>query len=136
MGLSNATFEVMDVSKLPSEPKFDLITAFDAIHDQVAPAMVLQRISDALAPDGVFLMIDIRAASGIAENIGNPMAPFLYSISVLHCMTVSLAHGGAGLGTVWGEQLARKMLLEAGFTRVEVTEAPDPMNSIYVCRKG
>ena len=135
MGLPNARFEVLDVSKLPSEPKFDLITAFDAIHDQVAPATVLQRAGDALAPDGTFFMIDIKASSNVEENVGNPVAPFLYGISVMHCMTVSLAHDGAGLGTVWGEQLARRMLADAGFTSVEVSDAPDPLNSIYVCRK-
>lgn len=135
MGLENANFEVLDVAKLTADPKFDLITAFDAIHDQVYPATVLCRIHDALEPGGVFLMVDIRAASDLADNLDNPMAPFLYSISVLHCMTVSLAGGGAGLGTVWGEQLAREMLKDAGFSRVEVSEAPGPMNNIYVCRK-
>lgn len=135
MGLPNARFEVLDVTKLPPEPKFDLITAFDAIHDQVAPATVLQRASDALAPDGTFLMIDIKASSNVEENVGNPVAPFLYGISVMHCMTVSLAHNGAGLGTVWGEEQARSMLAEASFTSVEVSDAPDPLNSIYVCRK-
>jgi SAM-dependent methyltransferase len=135
MRLSKARFEVLDVTKIPPEPKFDLITAFDAIHDQVDPAVVLQRASDALAPDGTFLMIDIKASSNVEENIGNPVAPMLYGISVMHCMTVSLAHGGAGLGTVWGEQLARRMLAEAGLTSVEVSDAPDPLNSIYVCQK-
>jgi len=135
MGLSNARFEVLDVTKIPSEPKFNLITAFDAIHDQVDPATVLRRASDALAPDGAFLMIDVKASSNVEENVGNPVAPFLYGVSVMHCMTVSLAHDGAGLGTVWGEQVARRMLSEAGFTDVEVSDAPDPLNSIYVCRK-
>ena len=135
MGLSNARFEVLDVTKIPSEPKFDLITAFDAIHDQVDPAAVLRRVSEALAPDGTFLMIDIKASSNVEENVGNPVAPFLYGISVMHCMTVSLAHDGAGLGTVWGEQVARRMLAEASFGDVEMGDAPDPLNSIYVCRK-
>ena len=135
MGLANARFEVLDVSKLPTEPKFDLITAFDAIHDQVDPTTVLQRASDALSPDGTFLMIDIKASSNVEENVGNPTAPFLYGVSVMHCMTVSLAHNGAGLGTVWGEQVARRMLAEAGFGHVEVADAPDPLNSIYVCQK-
>lgn len=35
-------------------------------------------------------------------------------------MTVSLAHGGAGLGAAWGEQTAVRMLHEAGFGRVDV----------------
>lgn len=135
MGLSNARFEVMDAAKLPAEPKFDLITAFDTIHDQAAPAAVLRRIERALALGGVFMMVDIKASSDVADNIGNPMAPLLYGLSVLHCMTVSLAEGGAGLGTVWGEQLALRMLAEAGFTDVTVHEAPDPMNSVYICRR-
>jgi hypothetical protein len=49
----------------------------------------------------------------------------LYAISALHCMTVSLAHDGAGLGTVWGEELAQTMLADAGFVDVVVHDVPD-----------
>jgi 2-polyprenyl-3-methyl-5-hydroxy-6-metoxy-1,4-benzoquinol methylase len=134
MGLTNAAFEVLDVTQLKSEPKFDLITSFDAIHDQRDPATVLRRIVGALAPEGVYLMVEPKASSKLEENIGNPFAPYIYGMSVLHCMTVSLAAGGAGLGTAWGEQLARRMLGDAGFTTVEVVDAPGPQNSIYICR--
>ena len=82
-----------------------MITAFDSIHDQFAPDVVLRRVREALAADGVFLMIDFKFSSDIAENIGNKLAPLHYGISVMHCMTVSLAQGGAGLGTVWGLSL-------------------------------
>jgi SAM-dependent methyltransferase len=135
IGLLNARFEVLDVAQLCPEPQFDLIVAFDAIHDQVAPATVLQRVSDALAPDGTFLMIDFKFSSNVEENVGNPFAPLYYGISVMHCMTVSLAEGGAGLGTVWGIQLARRMLNEAGFSSVEIVDSPRPQNCIFVCRK-
>jgi 2-polyprenyl-3-methyl-5-hydroxy-6-metoxy-1,4-benzoquinol methylase len=135
LGLVNASFDVADVTTLPPEPKYDLITSFDSIHDQRDPATTLRRVAAALAPDGVYLMIEPRASSRLEDNIGNPFAPYLYGISVLHCMTVSLAEGGAGLGTAWGEQLARRMLTEAGFGQVEVVEAPGPQNSIYICRK-
>ncbi|HEV8457209.1 MAG TPA: class I SAM-dependent methyltransferase [Methylomirabilota bacterium] len=134
MGLGNARFEALDVARLAPEPKFDLITSFDSIHDQRDPATALRRIAGALAPDGIFLMVEPKASSRLEENIGNPFAPYLYGMSVLHCMTVSLAEGGAGLGTAWGEQVARRMLGEAGFGSVEVTDAPGPQNSIYVCR--
>lgn len=81
-------------------------------------------------------MFDIKASSNLEDNIGNPMAPLLYAISVLHCMTVSLAVGGAGLGTAWGEQLATRMLTGAGFEVVSVSDVPDdPMDSVYLCRK-
>ena len=133
MGLSNATFEVVDVANLPSEPKFDLITAFDAIHDQKSPGAVLRGIHRAMAPSGTFLMIEFKFSSRVEENIKNPFAPMYYGISLMHCMPVSLALGGEGLGTVWGEQTARQYLAEAGFRTVKVVDAPRPQNCIFVC---
>ena len=134
--LANVRFELLDLVRLPEEPKFDLITAFDVIHDQAQPAEVLERVNRALAPGGTFFMFDIRASSRLEENIANPMAAYLYSISVLHCMQVSLAYDGAGLGTCWGEQLARRMLADAGFGSVQTFEPPlDPTNLLYLCAK-
>jgi len=135
MGLPNARFEVVDVTRLPSELKFDLITSFDAIHDQRDPAAVLRSAAAALASEGIYLAVEPRASSNLEENLSNPFAAWMYGVSVLHCMTVSLAEGGAGLGTAWGEQTARRFLAEAGFTSVEVVEAPGPQNSIYICRR-
>lgn len=132
IGVANAVFEVQDVTKLPREPKFDLITAFDAIHDQIAPADVLLRIREALAPGGTFMMLDVCASSNLEENIDVPMSAFVYTVSTLHCMTVSLAHGGTGLGTAWGHQVATRMLHEAGFTNIQLFDRVDPMNSLYV----
>jgi len=135
MELANARFEVLDVTQLPPSPPFDLITSFDSIHDQREPAKTLGCIAEALAPDGVYVMVEPRASSRLEDNIGNPFAPYMYGMSVLHCMTVSLAEGGAGLGTAWGEQTARQMLEAAGFTGIEVFDAPGPQNSVFVCRR-
>lgn len=135
-GLANASFEVVDVARMPVEPPLDAVFAFDAIHDQFDPVAVLDRIHAALVPGGTFLMVDIKAASALEDNVGNPLAPWMYGVSTLHCMTVSLAHGGAGLGTVWGEQLARTMLADAGFTETGVYDVPDdPLDSVYVTHK-
>jgi SAM-dependent methyltransferase len=137
LGLTNARFEARDVTDLGARGRFDLVTAFDAIHDQAQPARVLAGIAEALRPDGVFLMVDIGASSHVQENMDFPMAPFLYTISCMHCMTVSLALGGAGLGAMWGEQTARAMLAEAGFGRVEVKRVEDDLfNNYYVATKG
>ncbi|CAN5237196.1 class I SAM-dependent methyltransferase [soil metagenome] len=133
--LTNASFEVLDVTQLPADPPFGAVFAFDAIHDQVDPATVLRRVHSALAPDGVFVMMDIKASSNLEDNLANPLAPWLYGVSTLHCTTVSLAHNGAGLGTVWGEQVALRMLADAGFVTVDVYDVPDdPMDSLYVAR--
>lgn len=135
-GVTNLTFEARDVTKLGMSKSYDLITAFDAIHDQADPASVLAGISDALRDDGVFLMQDIAASSELHENLDHPIGTFLYAISVMHCMTVSLALGGAGLGTMWGEGTARKMLADAGLPAVEVTRlSHDLQNAFYVARK-
>jgi SAM-dependent methyltransferase len=135
-GLDNASFVVQDVARpLPQGP-FDVITAFDAIHDQADPAGVLRRIRDALAPDGTFLMLDVCASSELADNVGLPMAPYLYTMSTMHCMSVSLAAGGPGLGTAWGHQVALAMLHEAGFAHVQLFERVDPANSLYVAHRG
>jgi SAM-dependent methyltransferase len=136
MGLTNAKFVKQDVANFKEEAAFDFITAFDAIHDQAAPRKVLANIARALRPSGVFLMVDIAGSSHLEKNIGNPMAPLFYAISTTHCMTVSLALGGEGLGTMWGEELARELLAEAGFTSVETKNVEgDIMNNYYVCRK-
>ena len=68
--------------------------------------------------------------------MGNPFAPMAYAVSTLHCMTVSLAEGGAGLGTAFGEQLVGRMLSDAGFVDLSVHEAPfDPRSGIFVSTK-
>ena len=135
-GLDNASFVVQDVARLEAPVPFDLITAFDAIHDQADPAGVLSRIRAALGAGGTFLMLDVCASSDLADNVGVPMAPYLYAMSTMHCMSVSLAAGGPGLGTAWGHQVATRMLREAGFTDVQLFERVDPANSLYVARCG
>lgn len=133
-GLANARFEVADAVDLTGS--FDLVTAFDAVHDQARPTQLLAVISDAVAPGGLFLMGDIAFSSRLEDNIGNPFASTIFAFSVFYCLTVSLAYGGEGLGTAWGEQKARTMLAEAGFDDVSATQVEgDPLNIYYVARR-
>ena len=81
-------------------------------------------------------MQDIAASSQVQNNIDHPVGPLLYTLSCMHCMTVSLSENGAGLGTMWGEELARAMLHEAGFKKVEVQKLPhDFLNIYYIIKK-
>lgn len=133
--LANARFAVRDAADLDAEAAFDLVTAFDAIHDQARPDAVLAAIARALRPDGVFLMQEIRGSSRVEEDARLPLAPFLYTVSCFHCMPVSLAAGGAGLGAMWGVETATRMLDEAGFAKVSVHTLPhDLLNQYYVAR--
>lgn len=137
LGLGNIRFAALDAARLDEPSRYDLICTFDAIHDQADPARVLRNIRRALRPGGTYLMQDIRAASELHGNLEHPAAPLLYTISTFHCTSVSLAADGAGLGTMWGEELALAMLAEAGFGAVEVHQlAHDFMNSYYTARPG
>ena len=136
-GTTNARFEVKDAAVLDEKARYDLITTFDAIHDQADPAAVLKGIAAALKEDGVYLMQDIAGSSHLHNNLDHPIAPLLYTVSTMHCMTVSLAQGGEGLGTMWGEEKAREMLEEAGFKKVEVKQLPhDIFNNYFIITKG
>ena len=136
LGLTNATFESHNLAQLDKVEAYDVITVFDAIHDQAQPAQVLENIYRALRPGGVFLMADIKASSRLEDNVDVPMSTYLYTVSLMHCMTVSLSLDGAGLGAAWGTQLATSMLGDAGFADVRVAEIEsDPINNYYIARK-
>ncbi|MBW1828505.1 MAG: class I SAM-dependent methyltransferase [Deltaproteobacteria bacterium] len=139
MGLSNAVYKVLDAAEIHGEKEFyrlfDYICAFDAIHDQSHPLEALKGIRYMLAPGGMFSMIDIKAGSNHADNIDHPMGPFLYTVSLMHCMPVGLNDNGSGLGMMWGQEKAEALLREAGFEHIELTEMEhDPFNLHYLCK--
>lgn len=137
--LRNVEFIVANLSDFDTKAEreaFDLVTTFDAIHDQAKPLNVLKGIHRALKPDGVYLMQEIKGSSYIHKNIDHPLGALLYTVSCMHCMTVSLAQDGEGLGAMWGEEKTREYLQKAGFSSVEKHElAHDIQNNWYVVRK-
>jgi 2-polyprenyl-3-methyl-5-hydroxy-6-metoxy-1,4-benzoquinol methylase len=138
-GARNAEFVAADLSDFDrtAEPEaFDFVTTFDAVHDQARPLNVLKGIHRTLKPDGVYLMQDIGGTSHVDQDVAHPFGTFLYTISCMHCMTVSLAQGGEGLGAMWGEEKTRDYLRKAGFRSVETHRlAHDIQNNWYVIRK-
>jgi SAM-dependent methyltransferase len=119
--IPNATFVAAGVESVPVDPKFDLVTTFDVIHDLANPMAGLRWIRESMADDGLYLMMEPHASSNLEENL-NPRGALLYGISTLHCMTQSLAMGGEGLGAAWGRQRAERYAGEAGFSRFELLE--------------
>jgi 2-polyprenyl-3-methyl-5-hydroxy-6-metoxy-1,4-benzoquinol methylase len=135
-GLTNIKFFVKDLTEFDLGRKFDFITTFDAVHDQKRPDHVLKGIYDSLKDDGYYLMQDISGSAHPHNNIDHPMGTFLYTVSTMHCMTVSLAQGGLGLGTFWGRETALKMLDKTGFKKVEIKNLPhDIQNDYYIIQK-
>jgi ubiquinone/menaquinone biosynthesis C-methylase UbiE len=138
-GLQNTEFLALDAATLKDRGelggRFDYITAFDAIHDQTHPLEALKGVRHCLADGGLFSMVDIAASTDLDHNLAHPMGPFLYTVSLMHCMPVGLVRGGTGLGMMWGRQKAVEMLREAGFTDIEVSAIPnDSFNDHFLCR--
>lgn len=137
--LRNVEFIVADLSRFDEKAEiqaFDFVTTFDAVHDQAKPLNVLRGIHRTLRPDGIYLMQDIKGSSHVHKNLDHPLGPFLYTVSCMHCMTVSLAQDGEGLGAMWGEEKTREYLERAGFRTVQKQElAHDIQNNWYVIRK-
>jgi 2-polyprenyl-3-methyl-5-hydroxy-6-metoxy-1,4-benzoquinol methylase len=140
LGNNNVRFEQKDVTNFEQDADvelFDLVTTFDAVHDQAQPLAVLKGIYKALKHDGVYLMQDIHSSSDVSQNIEHPVGTLLYSLSTTHCMTVSLAQGGEGLGTMWGQEKAVEYLHKAGFKTIAIQQLEhDFQNDYYVIRKS
>ena len=138
LGLENIVFINQDAARIEGveefKARFDYITAFDAIHDQSHPLEALKGVRYMLKDSGRFSMVDIDADSEVSRNMDHPMAPFLYAVSLMHCMPVGLGDNGMGLGMMWGRQKAAALLREAGFQNVELCRMDyDPFNLHYLC---
>ncbi len=138
-GLNNIEFAIKDLTNFDQTAQsetYDLITSFDAIHDQAKPLNVLIGIHKSLKNDGVYLMQDISGTSHVDKDVEHPIGTLLYTISCMHCMTVSLEQGGEGLGAMWGEEKTRDYLQQAGFGSIETNKLDhDIQNYWYVVKK-
>ena len=136
-GLGNVAFVTEDLTGFDRAAAFDLVTSFDAIHDQKVSAGLIRSLHRALRPGGIYFVQNIGGSARLENNLEFPMAILLYAISTAHCTPVSIGQGGAWLGTIWGWETAEALLNEAGFAPVERHVLPhDPMNIWFVARKG
>jgi SAM-dependent methyltransferase len=130
----NVSFERVAAENLPFSERFDLVMAFNCIHDMARPGAALAAIRRILKPNGALLWSEADVSDRLEENL-NPQGRAIYAASTMHCMTVSLAHGGEGLGAVVGESKARRMASEAGFASFERLPIKNPFHQIFLARK-
>lgn len=136
-GASNVSFVDPRREPLPDDASLDLVTAFDCIHDMTHPLDVMKAIRASLKPNGVWLLVDIKALDTFAENVAkNPMASLMYGISVMSCMSSAMSvEGGAGLGTLGlPESKARELAERAGFSRFRRLDIEHSLNAFYEVR--
>jgi SAM-dependent methyltransferase len=132
-GLGNVSFEVLSADEIPVDPGFDLITTFDVVHDLSDPAAAVQRFREALTPDGTFLMMEPAVEPRLEDNF-EPRVALLHGMSLMFCMTQSLAAGGPGLGTAWGPERAERLCREAGFGQFRRLPIENPFSAFYEVR--
>ncbi len=114
--------------------QYDLITTFDLIHDTANPLGTLRTVRRALKPDGIYICQEPKSSAHLEENFG-PVSTLLYGVSVLFCMTQSLAAHGEGLGTFGlPEPRLREFATEAGFGSLRQVPIEDLLNCLYEIR--
>jgi 2-polyprenyl-3-methyl-5-hydroxy-6-metoxy-1,4-benzoquinol methylase len=124
------TFKQWDVARgLPE--KYDVITTFDVVHDAADPLGLIRSIRQALNAEGRYVCLDINCSDKLEENAG-PLGAMFQSVSILYCMTTSLAHNGLGLGTVGlPESKLKDFANQAGFNEVRRVPLENPFNNLY-----
>ena len=135
-GVANVEFRAEGAGALPTSPTYDLVVTFDCIHDMPHPAEAIAAIRRAIAPDGTWLIKDIRSSGSWVQDQRNPVLAMMYGTSVAHCMSSALSEpGGAGLGTLgFDPTTAEAMCRQAGFTTFRVHDFDDPANLYYEVR--
>ncbi len=136
-GLSNVRFLDPRASPMPADHTATLVTTFDCIHDMTHPQQMMESIRAALADDGTWLLVDIKALDTFEQNVAkNPMASLMYGISVLSCMSSALSEAeGAGLGTLGlSANKAREMAERAGFNKFRKLDIDHSVNAFYEVR--
>jgi SAM-dependent methyltransferase len=134
-GLSErARFEQRRAEQLPEAEEFDLIMAFNCVHDMTHPVDALKGVRRALAPHGSFLWSEARASDRLEDNVG-VLARNMYAASCMHCMTVALTDDGAGLGVVVGESTIRELAAQSGFSSCSPLGVEHAFHSLYVLKR-
>jgi len=132
-GVGNTDYIQAPIMELLGNGNYDLVLALDCIHDMVDPIGGLKAIREALAEDGLFFWMEPIGSHNPMEN-RNPAGRLRQAISPYHCMSVSLAYGGAGLGTLIGEVGARDLAGQAGFSHFEKLPIEDPGQQFFAAR--
>ncbi|TPX36300.1 hypothetical protein SmJEL517_g01628 [Synchytrium microbalum] len=128
-GVKNAEFVLAGAEDLPAN-SFDFVLTFDVIHDIPHPLPALQSLQKSLKPGGIYVMVEPKCSAHLGDNVKNGLG-MMYGISLLHCMTQSLARGGIGLGSCWGPDQAKQYGLEAGFKHFVTLPINNAANTFF-----
>jgi hypothetical protein len=124
-------FRIGEPEAAGTDPCFDLVIAFDYLHEHPRPHEVLATVHALLRPGGTLLCMEMAGSSELADNVEHPLGPAVYTVSTLHCLPRSRAAGGVGLGAMWGEAQARRMIAAAGLRDVAARRIDSDVTHVY-----
>jgi 2-polyprenyl-3-methyl-5-hydroxy-6-metoxy-1,4-benzoquinol methylase len=121
MGLADrVTFHVRDAGSPELAGRYDLVTAFECLHDMSQPVNALKVMRQLAGDYGAVLVVDERVGEAFTAA-GNDVEWMMYGWSILHCLPVGKAETpSAETGTVLRPDTLRRYAEEAGFRRVEI----------------
>ena len=122
-GITNAKFVAQQLERIDPGLRFGLVLAIDCIHDMADPVGALRTIREHLTEDGLLVWSEPAGSVNPLEN-RDTLARMRAALSPFHCLTVSLAAGGPGLGTLIGTEGAQELAAGAGFERFETLPVP------------
>jgi 2-polyprenyl-3-methyl-5-hydroxy-6-metoxy-1,4-benzoquinol methylase len=113
-------FHVRDAGTSTLSGQYDLVTAFECVHDMSDPVSALRTMRKLVTGTGSVLVVDERVGDTFTPT-GNDVEWMMYGWSVLHCLPVGMAdHPATGTGTVMRTDTLREYARQAGFREVEV----------------
>jgi 2-polyprenyl-3-methyl-5-hydroxy-6-metoxy-1,4-benzoquinol methylase len=125
------SFAVRDAAIAAQGPKYDLVLAFECIHDMADPVGVLRAMHDMAGAHGAVIVLDERVGQSFAAR-DEDTEWFMYGFSVLHCLPASMADTpSAATGTVMRPATLRAYAVEAGFAEVNVLPIESPFYTMY-----
>lgn len=124
-------FETRDASDPALSGQYDLVTAFECIHDMANPLGALANMRRLAGKSGSVIVMDERAGEHFSAT-GNPIEHFLYGFSVLGCLPTAMTESpSAATGTVMRPKTLRRYALKAGFCDVETLPIDNDFYRFY-----
>jgi SAM-dependent methyltransferase len=113
-------FYTRDASDPSLTDQYDLVTAFECVHDMANPVGALQTMRRLAGERGTVLIVDERVGDTFTAK-GDDVEWMMYGWSILHCLPVGMAgQPGVGTGTVMRTDTLKQYATEAGFGRFEI----------------
>jgi SAM-dependent methyltransferase len=124
-------FHHVDAATVGRDATYDVVTAFECIHDMGDPVNVLATMRRLAKPDGQVVVMDEAVPEGFS-GAGDEVERLMYGLSLMICLPDGMSHpGSVGTGTVMRPDTLRHYAQQAGFADIEVLPIENDLWRFY-----